>query len=497
MPLRPLSRYDTWLLPPSLDELIPQDHPARFVAAFVDAIDRASWAELGIGIDGEALGAPAYHPRALLSVWLYGFMTSTRSSRKLEAACRDQLPYLWLTGWQRPDHNTLWRFYREHRDTMRHLFKRTVHTAVKVGLVDMAVQAIDGTKIAGNASKHRTYDREGLQRLLERTEKTINELEKENEVGNDPPPSHLPPKLIQAEQLRAEVKAAMEKLAEEGRKRINVTDKDSELMKSRHGIVAGYNAQAVVSPAKVDKEENGLIITAADVTKDASDVEQLLPMLEQAEENTREQAKVLLADGGYHSGANLERCAQRGQVVIMPESQQNALKSIYHKDRFVYDESTDSYMCPQGQVLHFRRVKRKKGTLAREYGASLTTCLECSAFGTCTQNSKYGRRIEVGPHDALLRQHRELMATEGAKDIYSRRKELPEPTFGILKEQMGMRRFLLRGLANVKAELFTLVTAFNLRTLWRCWRKRKADRQVFSGVRASGDSSIWFFGYAT
>ena len=492
MPLRPLSRYETWLLPPSLDELIPQDHPARFVGAFVDSLNRAAWAELGIGLDGEALGAPAYHPRALLSVWLYGFMTSTRSSRKLEAACRDQLPYLWLTGWQRPDHNTLWRFYREHRGTMRHLFKRTVHTAVKVGLVDMAVQAIDGTKIAGNASKHRTYDREGLQRLLERTEKTINELEKENEVGNDPAPSHLPPKLIQAEQLRVEVKAAMEELAEEGRKRINLTDKDSELMKSRHGIVAGYNAQAVVSPAKVDEKEKGLIITAADVTTDASDYKQLVPMLEQAEENTGEQAIVSLADGGYYSGDNLDACVQLGQVIIMPDSR-CALASPYHKDRFIYDESTDSYTCPQGQILYFRRSKRTKGATVREYRASPASCRECSAFGNCTQNGVYGRRIEIRSQDELLRKHQELMATEGAKSIYSRRKELPEPTFGILKEQMGMRRFLLRGLANVKAELLTLVTAFNLRTLWRFWRKRKANIQVFGGVRASGEGS---FGYA-
>ena len=70
------------------------------------------------------------NPRALLSVWLYGFMTSVRSCRKLEAACRDQIPYLWLTGWQHPDHNTLWRFYRRHRQNMRELFRRTVRTAV-------------------------------------------------------------------------------------------------------------------------------------------------------------------------------------------------------------------------------------------------------------------------------------------------------------------------------------------------------------------------------
>jgi transposase len=494
MPLRLMNRNAAWLLPPSLDELISQDHPARFVAAFVDSMDRKAWAELGVGLDGEPLGAPAYHPRALLSVWLYGFMTGTRSSRKLEAACRDQFAYLWLTGWQSPDHNTLWRFYREHRGTMRNLFKRTVHTAVKIGLVDMAVQAIDGTKVAGNASKHRTYNKEELKRLLERTEKTIHELEKENEEGKDPAPVHLPAKLAKAEKLRSEVKAAMKELEEEGRKRINLTDKESELMKTRQGIVAGYNAQTVVSPAKVDKNEQGLIITAADVTTDADDHKQLLPMLEQAEENTEEQAQASLADGGYHSGVNLKACSQRW-TVLMPESQERALKNPYHKDRFVYDESTDSYTCPQGQVLNFRRVKRKKATLAREYGISLATCLKCSAFGTCTQNDKYGRRIEVGTHDELLRQHRELMATEAAKDMYSRRKELPEPTFGILKEQMGMRRFLLRGLANVKAELLTLVTAFNLRTLCRFWRKRKLNGQVLGESKVMGEETAVLFGY--
>ena len=126
MPLRDMDREQMWLLPPSLDELLPLDHPARFVAVFVDALDKEGWAELGVEIDGDPLGAPAYHPQALLCVWLYGFMTGVRSCRKLEAACRDQIPYLWLTGWQHPDHNTLWRFYKEHRQAMRRLFKRTV-----------------------------------------------------------------------------------------------------------------------------------------------------------------------------------------------------------------------------------------------------------------------------------------------------------------------------------------------------------------------------------
>ncbi len=130
MPLRPLNRQQAWLLPPTLGDLIPDDHPARFVAEFVDALDDGAWVELEISPDGEPLGAPAYHPRALLSVWLHGFMTGIRSSRKLEAACRDQVSYLWLTGWQRPDHNTLWRFYKAHRQAMLRLLKYTVAVAV-------------------------------------------------------------------------------------------------------------------------------------------------------------------------------------------------------------------------------------------------------------------------------------------------------------------------------------------------------------------------------
>ena len=130
MPHRDMNREQMWLLPPSLDELLPLDHPARFVAEFVDALDREVWSELGVELDGDPLGAPAYHPRALLGVWLYGFMTGVRSCRKLETACREQLPYLWLTGWQHPDYNTLWRFYKRQRS-------KSVVRPVLQGLRDM------------------------------------------------------------------------------------------------------------------------------------------------------------------------------------------------------------------------------------------------------------------------------------------------------------------------------------------------------------------------
>ena len=144
MPLRSFDRQQAWLLPPTLEELIPDDYPVRFIAEFVDSLDQNVWLESEINLEGELLMAPAYHPKALLIIWLYGFMTGMRSSRKLEAACKGQLLYLWLTGWQHPDHNTLWRFYQAHRQPMLKLLKQTVATSVELKLIDLAIQAVYG-----------------------------------------------------------------------------------------------------------------------------------------------------------------------------------------------------------------------------------------------------------------------------------------------------------------------------------------------------------------
>ena len=486
MPLRPLNREQVWLLPPTLDELIPYDHPARFVAVFVDTLEPAFWSEMGIGLKGELMGAPAYHPRGLLCVWLYGFMTATRSSRKLEAACRDQLPYLWLTGWQYPDHNTLWRFYQEHREAMKSLFKRTVVTAVRMGLVDLAVQAIDGTKIAGNASKDRTYHMKGLEELLKKTETAIAALEQENEKGNDPPPPHLPEQLTHKHKLKEKVKAAMSEVAaEEGNKYINLTDSDARLMKSRQGIVPGYNLQTVVALMK-ETEGSGHIIVAAEVVQDQNDLAQLEPMLKQVEENTGERPGMLLADAGYCSGSNLQACVEIGQAIAMPVPRRHIHKLHYHRDNFTYDASSDIYICPCGQTLRFTGFKHKKNK--RLYRASKTICEKCSAFGVCTKDRRQGKALEIGPHEAMLQRHREWMQTDEAKTAMRQRKVLSEPVFGKLKEQKAARKFLLRGLSKVNAETKLLVTAFNLRTLYRKWRRDinyKRCTEVFDAIRIS------------
>lgn len=471
MPLRDMDREQMWLLPPSLDELLTLDHPARFVAEFVDALGREGWAELGVAIDGDPLGAPAYHPRALLCVWLYGFMTGVRSCRKLEVACRDQIPYLWLTGWQHPDHNTLWRFYQAHRQEMRSLFQRTVRTAVAMKLVDLAVQAVDGTKMAASASAYRSYDAEKLAQLLDRTDRAIADLEAQNEGGEDASAVNLPEELANKEALRERLRQAMDELASAKKpKRINLTDKDAHFMKIGHGIAPAYNAQAMVSPVEQDGEPTGMLITAADVVAVVNDNYLLAPMMERAEEATGTRTPMTLADAGYFSGRDLADCEGRGQQVVVPESRERLLRSPYHKDQFTYDEPSDSFECPQGQTLHFIGIiEDKRGVSMRTYRASAGVCQQCPVYGVCTK-SKRGRSLAVGPHDDVLRRHRAWMSTDLAKEVYRLRKQLVEPVFGITKEQMGARRFLLRGLVNVAAEWNLLAVAFNLRTLWRVWR---------------------------
>ena len=303
MPIRLMHREQMFLLPPSVDELIGADHPARFVGALVDALDHAAWAALEVVPEGDPLGAPSYAPSVLVSVWLYGFLTGVRSSRKLEEACRERLPFLWLTGWQFPDHNTLWRFYQAHRQPMRRLFKRSVQTAVKLGLVALAVQAIDGTKIAGNAAKARTLDTAELVQLLERTNAAIADLEAQNRASTGEAPPKLPGPLAEKQRLRDQVQAALAQTTAAGEARSNLTDPEAALLKGRAGFVAGYNAQAVVMTLDAQTAgTNGFVITAAEVTQEPDDHAQLLPMIQAARENVGETAEVSVADAGYHLG---------------------------------------------------------------------------------------------------------------------------------------------------------------------------------------------------
>jgi hypothetical protein len=266
-------------------------------------------------------------------------------------------------------------------------------------------------------------------------------------------------------------------------KRVNLTDEDAQLMKGRDGIITGYNAQAMVSTLEAETVRgNGMLITAADVVNTAADYGQLIPLLEQAEELTGERVPTTLADGGYHTATNLAAGNKRRQILVMSERYQGAAKNPYFKDHFLYDAETDSYLCPKGHWLRFcglRRYKSSSSGQIRVYRASRTACRLCPAFGECTRDAHAGRALWIGPSDMLLREHRNWMKTDKARELYARRKQMIEPVFGIIKEQLGARRFLLRGLENVRAEFTLMATAFNLRTLLRVWKRTNNTLNLF------------------
>ena len=229
--------------------------------------------------------------------------------------------------------------------------------------------------------------------------------------------------------------------------RINLTDPEARVMKGRHGgIVAGYNAQAMVSA-------------------------------------TGTKSQMTLADAGYFAASHVAECHRRGQKVVVPEARRRFLKDPYHKDRFTYDEHSDSFKCPQGQTLTFVRIEHVNGIPLRLYRAAGAVCQACPAFRACTRAKQIGRSLAIGPHDEALRRHRAWMSTSAAKEAHRLRKRLVEPVFGIIKEQQGARRFLLRGLANVATEWTMLATAFNLRTLWRVWSASPSFSHPFHGPK--------------
>lgn len=474
MPERPFTRDQVFLLPPALDDWVPASHPVRFVAAWLEGFTDPEWTALGIDRTPARQGEARYAPAALLAIWVYGFMTGIRSTRALETACRDQVPFRWLTANQTPDHNTLARFYQRHRAQFHHLFHRSVRLAATAGLVDWALQAVDGTKITANAAGDRMLDAAALAALAARVDAAIAAVEAETGPERVGPPD-LPADLRGLTALKARIAQAEARLAE-GRAKGNVTDPDAHQMTGRGVNRPAYNAQAVVAPVATTTESGGRLVVAIDVRTRADDHDVLPELIAAAAAQTGRAAAVTVADAGYYSGADLARCAAQDRTVVLPEPRQPRADDPYGPHAFVHDPVADTVTCPEGTTL--KRWGTPDPSKDARYGAPDTACRTCPAKAACCPEATRGRVIVRAPEAAVRAAHRTWMTSADAQALSRRRKGLIEGVFGTLKTRYGARQWLLRGLDNVQAEWTLLATAFNLGTLWRAAHGRYGDQAM-------------------
>jgi transposase len=454
-----------WMFPPSLDDLLDQDHPARFIREFVDVLNLG---ELGFKMRKGDEGRPNYAVDLLLKVWLYGYLERIRSSRKLEKACRQHVALMWLTGMNNPDHNSLWRFWKDNRDAIKEVFRRTVHVAMDAGLVDMVVNAVDGTKIAARASTDKAWFEKKLKKRLERLDLWLDQAMKEVEKAEKQESGEyrLPEELAEKQKLREKIEESLTQLRTKERESMHPGEPDAQMMKTREGTRLGYNAQAVVD------SKTGVIV-AGEVTTDQNDSHQFVPMVELVQKEMGKVAEETVADGGYFCGEQLDR-AQKAEVpVIVNLGQMQKAEEEggpYHSSKFEYDSENDCYICPMGQTLRFEGIRKRKSK-AHEMRAYRCKCAsQCPVRWECSKDSK-GRCVERSPYVDAIRMQKEKQQDKSKADLLRRRMVIVEPVFARVKHLLEFRRWTMGGLEKVRSQWLFVCALTNLGRMYPHWRK--------------------------
>lgn len=451
------------MFPPSLEDWVPPNHPARFLREFVDALDLDA---LGFAPPAnEVTGRPAYAPSLLLKVWLYGYLNRLRSSRALERAGREHLSLVWLTGNHAPDHNTLWRFFKANRAAMKRLFAQSVRVAADAGLVSMALHAVDGTRIAASASHRTVWKRGEIEALLARLDASVEEAAQavERAEASESGSYRLPEALADREVLRQRIRAGLAKHPHAAS--VSLSDPDAHPTPIDGRTRPGYNAQAVA-------DENRLLV-AAQVAEETNDAHQLNPMLEETAANLGTTALETVADAGYVHAPSLAEAESNGHSVTVSlkgaaDDRLRDRDDRYHQSNFRYDAATDTYRCPENGELTFQR---ETPNAAQTYPLRVYHCrayASCPRRWECSANRR-GRTIKRNPHEAALAAQRAKGRSPEGRARLTKRKAMIEPVFAVIKEAMGFRRFTAWGLESVRAQWMLVATAYNLLKLRKYW----------------------------
>ena len=408
------------LLPASLREWLPDDHLSYFVSDVVDQLDLSAIESV---YEEEDRGQPPYHPRMMTKILLYGYCVGVFSSRRIQKRLVEDVAFRVLAAGNQPDFRTISDFRKLHLKALEELFQQMLRLTLETGMMKLGRVALDGSKVKGNASKHKamSYGRmkETEKRLREEVRKLLNQAEaadqeEDSRYGRDRRGDELPEELQRRETRIARIREAKRALEERAREQAksegkdpeeaqptkkaqyNFTDPESRILKGPDGFVQGYNTQIAVEPVFQ-------LIVGQTVTQAANDKQQMVPLIEAIEEQSGQKPEGVLADNGYCSDENLKYLARKRM---------------------------EGFVATGKQKHSQRREPCQRGPLPRE-----------------------ASRVE--------RMERKLETKVGAA-IYATRKSIVEPVFGQIKQARGFRQFLLRGIEKVRGEWALICMTHNL-----------------------------------
>lgn len=452
-------RGQSTLLPECLDDWIDEENAVRAIDAFVDALDMK---ELGFdGVEPAATGRPAFHPSALLKLYIYGYLNRVQSSRRLEREAGRNLELLWLLGRLVPDHKTIADFRKDNGDALRKVCARFVDLCREMGLLSTASVAIDGSKFKAVNNRDRNFTKGKVERRRAQLEESVARYLSQLDTADRQMPTmalamkeqHLKEKLVKLKEEMAKLDAHEKRMLSLPDEQVSLTDPDSRSMATsgRGSGVVGYNVQVAV------ETENHLII-AHDVTNSGSDRAQLANMGKKAKEVLQAEKLEAVADRGYFNSPEILACHEAGITVTLPKPMTSGAKSEgrFGKQDFLYVETQDAYICPAGQALTYRMTTQEGDKAMRRYWT--TACGGCALKKKCTTGSE--RRIPRWEQEHVLEAVQ--MRLDADPQAMRRRRETVEHPFGTLKARMGATHFLMKTLPKVATEMALHVLAYNL-----------------------------------
>ena len=447
-------REQVVLFPAVIDDYVSGDNPVRFVEAFVNQLELGA---LGFSkAEPEERGRPAYDPRDLLKLYLYGYVNEIRSSRKLERETQRNVELMWLLRRLTPDHKTIANFRKDNARALPGVFREFSKVCRQLNLYGRELVGIDGSKFRAVNSRDRNFSeaklKQRLQWIEEKIEKYLAALQAADEAdnkGSEDSGAELQAKLAALQERRLVYERLQERLAESGEKQLSLTDADARLMKGRQGHHVGYNVQIAVD------SKHKLVADFA-VTNEGNDVNCLAELAQGAQQQLGVRELKVCADRGYYNTAQIKTCEDAGIEVHMERPQPRTPDGIFPLEQFTYDQSKDNYLCPAGKRLSYRTFDKEKQ--ARCYWTE--ACHSCALKSQCT-TGKGPRKIRrpVGQDAA----DRMLQRVAENPQFVELRKQLVEHPFGTIKRQMGQDYFLMCGQEKVRGEASLTLLAYNLK----------------------------------